>query len=347
MRSRDQMQTLKKTFMEKTRSSTSVLILITLILFITLFVFFIYTFMHEGGHAITGVLFGQSLTEYNVNFWNFSAHVGMVGGELTRSQLALRSIAGASLPFLVWAIFISLVPRKTSFTLDALKLIASMAVVNTLLVWIILPVLFLLGKAPSDDVTNFLRYSQMPPLLLACTALILYVGGWILFLSRIDGLRNEFLLFTITEHEKLVTGTRTTIPVLTTIMAFCVILVLILNGLAAKNLLIKFTPPQDFAPLAQIDLSTRDYSSETLAHFTLNRPTYVAVFVAIRNINTTYFDLSVTGPNGYSSIVLHGEGYNAFQDGGLWEENLAPGDYQIVVSSHQSPGTASVYIRTY
>jgi hypothetical protein len=204
-----------------------------------------------------------------------------------------------------------------------------------------------MGNAPSDDVTNFLRHSQMAPLLLILIAIIVYAGAWMLFLSKINGLQNEFLLFRKMEREIFTSGSRTIIPVLTTIMAFCVILVLILNGLAAKNSLIRFTPPQDFAILAQIDLSTRDYSSETLAHFTLKGPTYVAVFVAIDNINTTYFDLSVTGPNGYSSIVLHGEGYNAFQDGGLWEENLAPGDYQIVLSSDQSPGTAAVYSKTY
>lgn len=69
------------------------------------------------------------------------------------------------------------------------------------------------------------------------------------------------------------------------------------------------------------------------------------VFVVIREINTTYFDLSVTGTDGYSSVVIHGEGYNAIQDGGLWEENLPAGTYQVVLTSHQSPGTVSVYIK--
>lgn len=61
---------------------------------------------------------------------------------------------------------------------------------------------------------------------------------------------------------------------------------------------------------------------------------------------TIYFDLSVTGANGFSSTVLHGEGYNVVQDGGLWEENLPAGTYQVVLTSHQSPGSVSVYIKT-
>lgn len=331
--------------MKQVRNSSTA-ILVTLILFVTLFVFFLYAFLHESGHAITGLLFGQSLTEFNVNFWNFSAHVGMVGGKLTQSQLAIQSAAGAILPLLLWTIFLRVVPRKSNFTLEVLKLILSMAIVNTLLAWIVLPILFILGKAPSDDVTNFLRHSQMPPWLLVFAATILYIGGWALFLSKIDGLRNEFLLFNRVDYKKLVTGARTTIHVMASLMLFCVVLVFALNISASKKQLNKFIPPQDFESVTQIDLSTRAYSAETLKEFSLESSTYVGVFISIHNINTQYFDLRITGPNGFHSVVLHGEGYNAFQDGGLWEQNLTPGTYQVVLTSYQSPGTASIYLKT-
>jgi hypothetical protein len=269
----------------------------------------------------------------------------MVGGTLTRSQLALRSAAGTILPIFFWTIFISVTPRKASFLLETLKLISSMAVLNTLLTWIVLPILFLFGKAPSDDVTNFLRYSQMPPLLLLFIASSLYVGGWMLFLSKIDGLRNEFMLFRTTNPDVLLAGARQIIPGIAGIMTVCLIIVFTLNTSASKNLLNKFSPPQDFEPVAQIDLSTRAYPSETLTEFRLEVQTYVGVFVSIHNIDTTYFDLSVIGPHDFTSTVLHGEGYKAFQDGGLWEENLPPGVYRVVLTSRQSPGTASVHLK--
>ncbi len=260
------------------RSNTpSKLILIGWILFIMLFVFFLYAFLHEAGHALAGWFYGQSLTEFNVSFWNFEAHVGMVGGELTRSQLAVRSAAGATLPVLFWTIFISVTPRKASFLLETLKLISSMAVVNTLLTWIVLPVLFIFGKAPSDDVSNFLRYSQMPPLLLVLIASSLYIGGWMLFLSKINGLRNEFMMFRTTNPDLLLAGAQQTIPGIASIMTVCLIIVFTLNTSASKNLLNKFSPPQDFEPVAQIDLSTRAYPSETLTEFRLEAQTYVGV----------------------------------------------------------------------
>lgn len=321
------------------------LILIALIFFVALFVFFTYTFIHEGGHALTGVIFGQSLTEFDVSFWDFSAHVGLTGGALTETQRAVQAVAGAGLPLIVWAVFISLVPRKSNFSLEVLKLLSSMAVVNTLLAWIILPILYFLQKAPSDDVTNFLRYSQMPPLLLTFIAFVLYVGGWILFLSKINGLRNQLLLFRITDHGQLAAGVQKTILTMASLMILCVVTALALNGFAGDSPLSKFSPPQGFDPIAQLDLSKQAYPSVTLTQFTLDEPTWVGVFVIVREINTTYFDITVTGVDGYSSVVVHGEGYNAFQDGGLWEEHLPPGTYQVVLTSHQSPGTLSVHLK--
>jgi hypothetical protein len=331
--------------MNTTKNSFAVPGMIFLALFIFLFAFFLYTFLHEAGHALAGSLLGQSLTEFDVSFWDLSAHVGLSGADLTQTQLAYRSAAGALLPFLIWAIFIALVPRKGSLPVETLKLTSSMVVINTLLAWIILRVLFTYGKAPSDDVTNFLIYSRMPPMLLSFTAIILYAGGWILFLSKIDGFKNEFFMFRTIEAGWL-HDCRRTIPIMTGILVFCVALAYALNASAAKNPLARLSPPPDFVPVAQIDLSTHPYSSETIARFTLDQPSYGRVFIKVQDIDTQYFDLSVFGPGETRFPILHGEGYKANEDGGLWEKNLPAGSYRLVLTSAQSPGTASVYLRT-
>ena len=320
------------------------IITVALLSFILFFVFFVYTFLHEAGHALAGLAFGQTLTVFNVNFWNFSAHVGMAGS-LSQSQRAFQSAAGAGLPLLIWLALISLVPRRASFSIETVKLIASMAVVNTLLVWMILPILYRLGQAPPDDVTNFLRYSQIEPLLVSGLAAVLYVAGWSLFLAKIDGLRKEFQLFKETDPSVLTAGTRSSIPLMTGLMIVCLLLTITANSVAAKNPLGRFAPPEDFQPIAQIDLSSRPYSVEPLAQFPLDQAAYVGVFIAVRDIHTTYFDLSITGSDGYHSVILHGEGYRADQDGGLWEQNLPPGEYRIVLTSAKTPGTASVYLK--
>jgi hypothetical protein len=318
-----------------------------LILFLFLFVFFMYTFLHESGHAIAGVLFGQSLTEFSVSFWDFSAHVGMAGGDLSETQLAIQAASGAGLPFLMWASFLSCVPRRANFTLEVLKLISSLTVISTLLVWIVLPVLFILGEAPSDDVTHFLVSSHIHPLVVTFTACVLYAAGWAFFLARINGLQSEFLLFRGATREDLTAGMRRGIAVMGSIAASCIALTLTLNHLSPTNSLDEFTPPPGYASVAQLNLSVRTYSTQTITGFTLDETSYVGVFIAVRSIDTSYFDLTVTGPGGFCSTVLHGEGYRADQDGGLWEKHLPPGSYQLILTSHQSPGTLSVYLKAH
>jgi hypothetical protein len=331
--------------MKTTRNSTTIFKIVLSILFVTLFVFFLYTFLHELGHVLAGWSFGQSLTEFDASFWDLSAHVRLTGGNLTAMQLAIQSAAGMLLPLLVWAIFISLVPRKDGFILETLKLISSMFVVNTLLVWILLPVFFLSGRAPSNDVTNFLNYSQMPPLLLSFTALILYANCWLFFLFRINGFRNELLMFSTVEMKRLDGKTRTVIGIMTGIMASCAILVFVLNSRVDGHPAGRFSPPQGFAKVAEIDLSNRPYSAETIASFTMDRTSSAGVFVVVDNIDTAYFDLSVAGTDGIHSAVLHGEGYSASQDGGLWEQTLPPGSYQLVLTSDRSSGKAVIYLK--
>ena len=331
--------------MKTTKHPSPVPVLIVMALFVIVVIFFLYTFLHVAGHALVGRFFGQSLTEFDLSFWDLSAHVGLAGGVLSPSQLAFRSAAGILLPLLIWAIFISLMPRKGTFILEELKLLSSMLVINTLLAWIILPLLFMSGNAPADDVAKFLVYSQMPPLLLSGMAILFYAGGWMLFLTKIDGLRNEFLIFRTADVHLLYAGTRTTIPIMAGILAIFVFLTVGANLDAARNSADRFSPPQDFEKVSEIDLSYNPYPSEEIYQFTLDRTSYVGVFISIRNINTTYFDLSVTGPDGTGSVVLHGEGYNAQRDGGLWEKSLPPGTYSLVLTSDQSPGTVSVYIK--
>src|SRR5512147_2011839 len=142
-----------------TRAAVAALLAFTLC-----FDLIVYTFTHEVGHAVVGMLFGQSLTALKVNFLTLSAHVGLVG-ELTSTQRALQSIAGAALPLVIWLIFVSCTPRRSALVVEMLKCIATVAVLSTLLAWVVLPVLYRYGQAPVDDVSNFLASSGMEPLL--------------------------------------------------------------------------------------------------------------------------------------------------------------------------------------
>lgn len=128
--------------------------------FAVLFVLVVYTFLHEAGHALVGILFGQSLSNFDISFWDLSAHVRL-SGTLTSAQRTIQIGAGAALPFLVWTLLISAAPRKGNVALELLKLVGSMAVVNSLLSWIILPILAYASRAPAGDDTPYLDLSHV------------------------------------------------------------------------------------------------------------------------------------------------------------------------------------------
>lgn len=295
-----------------------------------------YTFLHEAGHALVGLAFGQTLTAFSTMFWDLSAHVRLVG-ELTAAQQAIQSAAGVALPLLVWAVLMGLAPRKASFSLELAKLVASMGVVNTLLVWIAIPLLALWGKAPAnDDVTHFLRASQMPPLLVTAVAVGLYALGWGLFVAKTRGLGQ---LSRLAEMGSV----KTAVAAMLGLMTLLLLTTLSINTLATQNSTNQLTPPDHLPLAATVDLTSRAHENEVLATFSVSENGRLELFFTVREINTSYFDLHLTGPNGDNILLLHGETYRADQDGGLRTFTLVPGNYQVVLTASQSPGVLSLY----
>ena len=145
-----------------------------------------YTFLHESGHALVGLMFGGKITSFNVNFFNLAAHVGVYGSFIP-SQQGWISSAGVGLPLLVLAVLLIILPKQGATVLEWFKLIAGMATINSLLAWIVVPILTFSGQVISDDSANFLRYTQLPPLFVSFLAVLTYLAGWVLLLNRVEG----------------------------------------------------------------------------------------------------------------------------------------------------------------
>jgi hypothetical protein len=104
------------------------------------------------------------------------------------------------------------------------------------------------------------------------------------------------------------------------------------------------TPPPDSQLVAEVDLSAQSYDEETVGEFTVTETAVTHIFYTIPNIDTTEFDLSLSGPNGDNFVILHSENFRTDENGGgTWEQTLAPGTYQIMLTASQTPGTLSVY----
>lgn len=104
------------------------------------------------------------------------------------------------------------------------------------------------------------------------------------------------------------------------------------------------TPSPDFQSMAEVDLSAQPHDDEMLGEFTLMETAVAHIFYTIPNIDTTIFDLSLSGPDGESFVILHSEDFRTDESGGgTWEQSLPAGVYQLVLTASQTPGTLSVY----
>jgi hypothetical protein len=189
-------------------------------------------------------------------------------------------------------------------------------------------------------VSNFLGYSRLEPVLLSLMALVIYSGGWLWFLGRIQGVRSEIALFSTTDGPAVYAGLRLPLALMTGLLIAGSGLIV---GLSST--LNPLAPPQGFQPVAQLDLAGRAHTDETLWQFALDRPTVVGVYAVVQGIDTTYFDLRLTGSGGLDAVILHGEDYTADQDRATWSRALPPGQYRLVATAHQTPGQVSVYVR--
>jgi hypothetical protein len=161
---------------------------VVVFLFSALFVLFFYTLLHEGGHALTGLLLGGEIYAFNVNFLNMSAHVGM-NGHFSALERALVDISGMALPLLVWTVLLFYLPPKVNPALRFLKTLGSIGLVSSMLPWVVIPVLYMFGKAPDgDDVTHFLKNSGASPWSVFVFSLLLLVGTAMIYIQRLGGI---------------------------------------------------------------------------------------------------------------------------------------------------------------
>jgi hypothetical protein len=319
---------------------------IGLLLLSALFVMFMSTFLHEGGHALVGLLAGGTITSFNVSFLDLGAHVDMTGA-LTPAQLIVNNLAGASMPLLVWLIFMSLVPKRANLVIETIKVISTIMFLSTLLAWIALPIGFLSGQAPAgDDVVNFLNNSGVYPLWVSVAALLALIGGGWLFAAKIDGLRSEINLFRNVDETAISPGTRQTALVVAGVLALCGLVAFGANGFrftAPRS--DPYLPPAGYQLVKTIDLAQGNLENVEVVSFKIEQPTRVGVYLLIEAIQSDFFDVHLNRADGFDRLLVHGEGYQALKDNPHLEETLPAGSYTIALTSRSKAGVLNIYTR--
>jgi len=317
---------------------------ILVVLFVTLVVVYFYTLLHEGGHALVGLLAGQTLLGLDLNFITLSAHVEM-SGQLAGALRTLQIVAGTGLPLLVWAGFMLAVPRRADAVLELLKTVSTLSVLSSLLPWMAFPLALAAGlRPPIDDVLSFIASSQWSPLVVAGLAAIAYVAGWGLFLRRIEGVRSEVALLVRDEERFARPGEGRTLWSLMAVLALSGAMGLALTAAFPAGR--SFEPPPGYRLAATVDLAQEAASGRVVVAFTLSQPAEAGIYVLVKGIDTDYVDLVLEGPGGWRQVILHGEGYQTASDGARFQQRLEAGEYRVILSNKRSPGLITVYLKT-
>lgn len=151
----------------------------------------LYTFLHEGGHALIILACGGTID----SFWvlGLNAHVSAHGGVYSALSEGVKYAAGMLLPMIVS--IIAFVFYKPNVKFDGYHYCCFLMMVSSvfsLLVWIVFPVLSLFTQMPQgEDVIQFLNATGIPPLLVSLGAL-LFVGIFMLLMYKKGLLKKVF-----------------------------------------------------------------------------------------------------------------------------------------------------------
>lgn len=133
----------------------------------------LYILCHEMGHAAVAYICGADTIHISIA----GAYMNSSGGSYNRATSAMLNIAGMLVPAIISIIYILLYQRKKDslfYRLFSFLLVAAFSMPAA--AWILVPVLYMLGKAPmGDDVTKFLDVTGMNPVILILFAVILLV----------------------------------------------------------------------------------------------------------------------------------------------------------------------------
>ncbi|MEN4010791.1 MAG: M50 family metallopeptidase [Chloroflexota bacterium] len=324
-------------------ASLSVLLALGILLFIVL----LYTFLHEGGHALVAWLSGGKVFTFDINFFNLGAHITATPHTNLPAQIA-NSLAGMALPVLAWFVFILSVARRGSLALEVLKIGASAAVLASMLAWVIIPLAFAGGGAPAnDDVTGFLRLSGINPYLAAALFGGLTAGMYSLARRRIQ---DTSALRVMLMDQGGALGWQENRVLYTRILAVAAVVLLLtviinLAGGGKNDASATIAPPEGYQFIRRIALSEQENRDEVIAAFSRGGGQGGGVFLALSGIKSELIDVRLVGADGSSRTLFHAEGYTANFERVEFTEPLPPGEYKVVLNAVKSQGALAVYLR--
>ncbi len=312
-----------------------------------LWVILVYTFLHEGGHALVAWLTGGTVYTFDINFFNLGAHVS-TSPQVSRTAQIASSLAGMALPVLVWFGFILSAPRRGTPALEALKIVASAGVIGSMLAWVLIPLLYVGGGAPvNDDVTRFLSLSGVNPHLAAGLFGGLTAAMYLLARRRIldaNALRRLLLgeAGSLGWQQNHILYTR---MLMIAVGVITLTAAINLAGGSSRGATMQIAPPDGYQFVRRIDLSEQRNRDEIIAAFSRGGGEGGGIYLALTGIESEYIDVQLVGADGSRQVLFHAEQYLASFDQVEFTQPLPIGEYKLVLNAARSKGILTVYLR--
>jgi hypothetical protein len=303
--------------------------------FTALALLFIYTFLHEAGHAISALVFGGSITGFSIAFWDLSAHVGLEGN-FGNMQKSIIDVSGTLLPVLVWSTFMMLVPKRVNPLMQWLKLVSSFGIFGSLLPWVVIPLLA--NRPEGDDVTKFLSHSSMSPWLVSGLFLLLILGGCTLLLIKMPNLCEVVLSF---RHDltPLTPEAKRTLGIVAVIVGVIAAAAFSLNAYGSRTVPI----PAGYTNVGTLELSAQTLQNTEVHSFTLSAPAQVSYHITLRNVRMGPAEILLSGTDGFAVAIMRaGEQFEANHASYTPTYTLTPGTYRLELTFRQAPGQIMV-----
>ncbi|QOR35157.1 hypothetical protein IMX26_17125 [Clostridium sp. 'deep sea'] len=159
-----------------------------------IFSIYFYTFIHEIGHGVIGLLAGGTIVKLKLGF---GAHICIANANYTNFTHPLMNAFGTILPILVCTILVLIYNKKVqNIFYQVFYFIFPISVISSLVPWVYLPFIYNTSSAPaSDDVIKFLSNSTIAPWLVSITALALIVVLFVIVVIIKKIPQNYFKLF--------------------------------------------------------------------------------------------------------------------------------------------------------
>lgn len=145
---------------------------------------FLYTLLHELGHMIVMLSAGATVTSFSI----LTAHVSATGGNYTTLSALWLHANGALLPIAASFVYMLLYRKDSQKSFYRIfSFMVTLIPTGSMLAWVILPFLFLQGKAPAkDDVTHFLYVfsDKFHPLIVSAVSVAIIVISVTLIYKR-------------------------------------------------------------------------------------------------------------------------------------------------------------------